>query len=112
MKQLTPPGLQNVTEGKTGFYGTILCPVASRRLNIVASWGLGWDHVSVAINGRGDRTPTWAEMEWVRDLCFEPTETCMQLSVPREEHINVHPGVLHLWRPQGVEIPRPDAVMV
>lgn len=68
-----------------------------------------WEHVSVSARGR---CPTWAEMEFVRELVFLPEETVMQLSVPRADHVNVHPYTLHLWRPIGVEIPRPPKVCV
>ncbi len=45
-------------------------------------------------------------------MFFEPDETCMQLHVPASDHINNHANVLHLWRPQLLEIPRPPAIMV
>jgi len=78
-------------------------------LQVVISDGGGWDHVSVSTP---HRCPTWAEMEYVRGLFFKETETVMQLSVPRDEHINRHPFCLHWWRPQSVTIPRPPAYMV
>lgn len=78
-------------------------------LNVIASNGGGWDHVSVSTR---DRCPTWEEMEYVRGLFFRPTETVMQLSVPRGKHINIHPHCLHLWRPQQCEIPLPPPEFV
>lgn len=63
-----------------------------------------WEHVSVSTRRR---TPNWREMEFARDLCFEPTETVIQFSVPRDVHVNVHEHCLHLWRPLGVTIPLP-----
>jgi hypothetical protein len=79
------------------------------RLHIIASWDLGWDHVSVSLN---DRCPTWDEMEKVKRLFFRDHETAFQLHVPTQEHINIHPYCLHLWRPHGVAIPRPPQAMV
>lgn len=79
-------------------------------LNIIATDGGGWDHVSVS---RTDRCPTWPEMEQVAKIFFAPTETAMQLHVPPVDHVNVHPYCLHWWRPNmGASIPRPPAFMV
>lgn len=78
-------------------------------LKVIASSGEGWDHVSVSLP---HRCPTWDEMEHVKRLFFRDDETAMQLHVPPTDHINVHPFCLHLWRPQGVEIPRPPGWMV
>lgn len=78
-------------------------------LRILASSGMGWDHVSVS---RANRCPNWPEMEQVRHLFFRDDETVMQLHVPPSDHINCHPNCLHLWRPQDVEIPRPPSIMV
>jgi len=78
-------------------------------LRIIASSGLGWDHVSVS---RANRCPNWPEMEQVRRLFFADHECAMQLHVPVEDHISVHPNCLHIWRPHDVEIPRPPSMMV
>lgn len=78
-------------------------------LFVIASNGGGWDHVSVS---HRKRVPNWYEMEQIKALFFYDDETCMQLHVPTSDHINNHPNVLHLWRPQDVEIPRPPAIMV
>jgi len=68
-----------------------------------------WEHVSVS---RQDRAPTWAEMDRVKRLFWDDTETVMQLHVPRSSHVNVHPHCLHLWRPIGTEIPLPPTIAV
>ena len=76
---------------------------------VVASSGSGWDHVSVS---RTNRCPNWPEMEQIKRLFFEDTETAMQLHVPPAEHRNCHPFCLHLWRPLDQEIPRPPSIFV
>ena len=78
-------------------------------LNIIASDGNGWDHVSVS---RNDRLPRYEEMRQVVRLFFKDTETVMELHVPKKEHINRSEHVLHLWRPQNVDIPQPPHYMV
>ncbi len=80
-----------------------------RDLRVIASWGAGWDHVSIS---RVDRIPTWREMEQTKRLFFRDNETAMQLHVPPVDHINNNPHVLHLWRPHKGAIPRPPRFMV
>ncbi len=87
--------------------GRLVLP--ARCLTIVFSDGDGWEHVSVSTP---DRCPTWDEMEWVKRKFWQDGDCVMQLHVPPSEHINCHPHCLHLWRPIGVEIPRPPAHMV
>jgi hypothetical protein len=78
-------------------------------LRVLASTGEGWDHVSVSLS---NRTPTWAEMDHVKQLFFERNEVAMQLHVPTKDNVNNHPFCLHLWRPHNAEIPRPPAILV
>jgi len=79
------------------------------RLMVQASTGLGWDHVSASTS---KRCPTWDEMEAIKRLFFEDDETAMQLHVAPKDHINIHPFVLHIWRPQHEKIPLPPEVFV
>ena len=75
-----------------------------KTLTIVASWGGGWDHVSVS---KPNKTPSFEEMDKVKRLFFEPDEVAMQLHVQESNHISLHPHCLHLWRQQDREIPTP-----
>jgi hypothetical protein len=84
-------------------------PIDGQPLNVIASSGDGWDHVSVS---RRSRCPNWPEMEFIKRKFFRDDEAAMQLHVPESEHINVHPYTLHIWRPQQGEIPRPPGWMV
>jgi len=68
-----------------------------RQLKVIASDGLGWDHVSVSSL---TRTPTWKEMCLVKALFFHAEEAVMQLHPKASEYVNYHPNCLHLWRPQ------------
>ena len=88
---------------------TLRSPVDHKPLMVVASDGGGWDHVSVS---RKDRCPTWQEMEYVRDLFFQPDETVVQFSPPRDERINVHENCLHMWRNQAEAVALPLSWMV
>ena len=86
------------------FNAAMEIPCGVHRLRVIASRGGGWDHVSVSL---ANRTPTWAEMEYVKRLLFKDDEVAMQLHVPVKDHINNHPYTLHLWRPHGKSIPLP-----
>lgn len=69
-------------------------------IRVIASDGMGWDHVSVSL---ATRCPTWDEMCWVKDKFFGPEEAVMQLHPPKSEHVNHHEFCLHMWRPQSPE---------
>jgi hypothetical protein len=84
-------------------------PTDHAKMFIVASFGESWDHVSVS---REKRCPNWIEMEYVKRTFFKDDETAMQLHVPPADHINNMPYVLHLWRPQHCDIPRPPGILV
>lgn len=81
-------------------------------LRVICSDKMGWEHVSVTVRSGEKRTPTWAEMDWIKGLFWKDTETVIQLHVPRERHINNSEFCLHMWRPIGMEIPLPPMNMV
>lgn len=84
-------------------------PMSSRIVRVQASWGMGWDHVSVSLP---NRCPTWDEMCKIKDLFFDGDECVMQLHPPRSVAVNYHNYCLHLWRPQDQQIPMPPVFMV
>lgn len=89
--------------------GQFAMKVGNRSMRIIASWGGGWDHVSVSLP---HRCPTWEEMEAVKRAFFKPDELAVQYNLPPSKHISLHPNCLHLWRPQDQEIPLPPEWMV
>lgn len=76
---------------------------------VVWSFGGGWDHVSVSYS---NRCPTWDEMCKVKDMFFGPDECCIEYHPAEKDYVNVHPYCLHIWRPQGNEIPKPPKIFV
>ena len=95
------------------FGGIFLLPYpanATVKLNCIASIGEGWDHVSVSLNL--PRCPSWTEMDFVKRAFFQPDEVAMQLHVATDDHISIHPYVLHLWRPHEADIPLPPKEFV
>ena len=97
-----------VGDGTAGMF-RVPSPIDQKPIAVVASSGEGWDHVSVS---RPNRCPNWPEMEHIASLFFKDDETAMQLHVPTEQHISVHPHCLHIWRPHNKEIPLPPSWMV
>jgi hypothetical protein len=93
--------------GNNGFF--LLTLKKGTRLFAMAGEGDGWEHVSVS---RTDRAPLWEEMCQVKDLFWDAEDCVVQYHPPKSEYINNHDFCLHLWRPIGVEMPRPDAFMV
>lgn len=78
-------------------------------LRLIASWGMGWDHVSVS---RSNRCPTWDEMCRVKNLLFDPEELAIQYHPPKSKYKNQHKYCLHLWRPQNETVPMPPLITV
>jgi hypothetical protein len=78
-------------------------------LRVIASWGCGWDHVSVSLP---NRCPIWEEMVHVKRLFYLPDEWAMELHPAQGRNVNCHRFCLHLWRPQHQVIPVPPAWMI
>jgi len=80
-------------------------------LFIVVSDGAGWEHASVHVIGQ-QRTPTWEEMCWVKDVFWPAEEEVVQYHPKRSEYVNCHPYTLHLWRPSSGEVMTPPPLLV
>lgn len=92
--------------------GTFVIPFDHKtQLAVISSTGDGWEHVSVS-PFRKQRTPTWEEMSFVKDIFWGPEEMVIQFHPPKVAHINNHPYVLHMWRPTFTAIPLPPLNMV
>jgi hypothetical protein len=94
---------------KRGIPGAYEVKHKGAQLLIIASNGMGWEHVSVSLK---DRPPTWDEMCWVKDLFWEEDECVVQYHPPRVEYVNLHPHCLHLWKPYRTTIPTPPMELV
>lgn len=78
-------------------------------LRIIASSGMGWEHVSVSLTGR---TPNWKEMCFVKNLFWEEDELVVQYHPTKENYINHHPNCLHMWKPKEGIILTPPRWMI
>ena len=80
-------------------------------MSFVASWGGGWDHVSVAPLKK-KIVPSWEMMCKVKDIFFKPDEAVIQIHPPKDEYVNNIPNCLHLWRCRYKEMVLPPSFMV
>lgn len=115
-------GLYRSSPGARDGAFLLFCPETGRTLKVIASdgadWQEGglpgepWEHVSVSLNDQPAKCPAWTEMEWVRSLFWDDSETVVQFSPPRSVKVNHHQGCLHLWRPTQTPIPLPPSICV
>lgn len=68
-----------------------------------------WEHVSVSLP---DRCPTWEEMCAIKSLFWGDEDLVLQYHPPRSEWVSNHRFCLHLWRPVGLQLPKPPQVAV
>lgn len=101
-----------------GFNGRFGFLINGLPVNVIASDGTNtddpsfkWQHVSVSIAGSG-LPPSWSVMCQIKDLFWGDDEWVIQYHPPRSEYVNNHPGVLHLWKPLLVTIPKPPVETV
>lgn len=83
-----------------------------RQLRIVASNGLGWEHVSVSCKRKSKNLcPTWEEMCFVKSLFWDDEDCVVQFHPPKSEYVD-NVEALHMWRPIGIELPCPPSILV
>jgi hypothetical protein len=111
------------TKPNAGHYGSFYVPspesgwllalICDDGTDTEVAESLGWEHVSVnAIRRKTSRTPTWKEMAFVKDLCWDAEDVVVQYHPPKSEYVNAHPHVLHLWRNRLEPFPRPSPMLV
>lgn len=81
-------------------FGFFLIPCGSETLRVISDGGshLGWEHVSVSLHYR---TPTWKEMQTIKELFWGAEETVVQFHPKRSKYVNKHEYTLHLWKQTG-----------
>lgn len=88
-----------IQEGEDGF----ACQIG--RLKIIASWGGGWDHVSISTWSK--ECPNWQQMCFVKDIFWNDDEWVVQYHPAKSDYVNRTPNCLHLWKPQNEQLPKP-----
>jgi hypothetical protein len=102
-----------------GNNGLFYLPISSMFAQCIASDGEGFEHVSVTLCLRQQnrpipikRTPTWEEMCLIKDMFWDEEDTVIQYHPAKSEYVNNNEYCLHLWRPIGVELPKPHHSLV
>ena len=98
-----------VIKGEDGVKGYIR--VNGVDMTFVASWGGGWDHISVAPLKR-NVIPSWDIMCKVKEIFFYDTEAVIQIHPPEAEYVNNMSNCLHLWRANDKPMMLPPSFMV
>lgn len=103
------PNMTMIHHNHTGMACMLKVALTGHWMRIIASWEGGWDHVSVSLP---HRLPKYGEMKAVKKIFFEPHEWAIEYHPAEDDYISVNDNVLHLWRPQNVEIPKPPKAFV
>ncbi len=107
---LFPKGHSHFSDESFGNNGVFRLVISKKnKLNIMASDGGGWDHVSVSAKGK---TPSYYEMKKVRRLFWGDDDVVVEYHMGEKDHINIHSNVLHLWCWQGGKFPTPPKLFV
>jgi hypothetical protein len=85
-------GILGSTE-ESGNHGAWTIPFASFILHVIASDGMGWEHVSVSLS---HRTPHWRERCFIKDVFWDEEEVVMQSHPTQSESVNRHEHCLYL----------------
>lgn len=92
-----------------GNNGAFEIPFESYILDVIASDGENWEHVSVSLK---HRTPNWKEMSFIKELFWSDTQWVVQYHPAKEEYVNNHDNCLHLWNPLIENLPIPPSGLV
>jgi len=95
--------------GNEGYFTCSSCDKPHNTLRIIASDGMGWEHVSVSL---ANRLPTWNEMCLVKRMFWDEEDCVVQFHPPKSQYVNCHPYCLHLWRKVGSEFEMPPSILV
>ena len=94
--------------------GIVACCIVSDGSGLEGTNLEPWEHVSVHIEDRHlgkSRVPTWDEMCKIKDYFWNDDEVVVQYHPAKENYVNLHPHVLHLWR-RTAGFPTPPKIFV
>lgn len=65
-----------------------------------------WLHLS--LSRRDKKLPTWEQMGQIKRVFIGDERTAYQVMPSKSKHVNIHPGVLHLWTCVDLDSYLPD----
>jgi hypothetical protein len=95
--------------GQTGDSKNGAFDIKPKGLHVIASSGMGWEHVSIS---RRKRVPEYYDLKYCKDLFWSGEDCVMQFFPPQSVHVNCHPYCLHLWRPTDHDVPTPPTILL
>ena len=102
--------LMIVQEADDGFAAYLVHPnYKPHAVGIIASWGGGWEHVSISLK---KRCPTWDEMCMIKDIFWGEEECVVEYHPPKSQYVSIHPYCLHLWKKIGTDYELPPMQFV
>jgi hypothetical protein len=106
-----------VREGKyasteaAGFNGWFLVPLDGEIWQVCIADGMGFRHLSVT-NHQKKMLPPWKILCRLKDAFFADDETVVLYIPAKDDYIDLHPFVHHLWSPIDQELPKPLIALV
>ena len=97
-------------DGMSGAF--IITGPKGQMLRIISSEGdaeYPWEHVSVSLE---HRTPNWPEMQFVKEMFWDDDECVVQFHPTKDNYVNNHPYVLHMWKCLNAAFPVPPSILV
>jgi hypothetical protein len=109
-----PPGYTSNQGDPFGWFVLPQSKLLPYGLKVLACDGAetGWEHCSVSHLAYSGTQPTWQEMCIVKGLFWSDEEWVVQYHPAASDYVNVHPGVLHLFRWTRGEFPKPPKALV
>ena len=98
-----------------GNNGAFHIQIDNETYTAIAAQDMGWEHVSVSRQvkpGVNRSIPEWDIMCQIKDLFWGDQDWVLQYHPAKTDYINIHPWVLHLWRPMDEPFPTPPKIMV
>jgi hypothetical protein len=94
-----------------GNNGAFVIPFEHYEFFVIASDGMGWEHVSITLSTK-KRTPSWKEMCYFKKLFWGDDEAVVQFHPPQKDYVNNHDFCLHLWKPIDFNLVLPPSLLV
>lgn len=84
-------------------------------IRVIASNSLGWDHINAIVQLNSIfpeyRMPNAEEMKKIKNMFFSRNEPVMEVHPKKEDYVNINPNVLHLWKPNLIDLPVPPNIL-
>jgi hypothetical protein len=94
-----------------GWNGAFLVPSEGELWHVIISDQMGFRHLSVS-NAQKKMLPPWNVLCRLKEA-FWADDAWVVLYIPaKNDYVNDHPYVHHLWEPLNEELPKPSIVLV